>query len=268
MHLPSERILAGVHAGHDIVTVCFAPGSHPTEAGPLLTTDRPGPLTRPTVISPLICVSVQECAKDPSPPQCGGQFDRRPRKRDGLGRGAGAVWGNWMKSRFVFVIASVALAGCVTTYREVAETAPSSTLTFGKGYLVGAGLARSSLQEYWIVEDQTCRNPHRAAWFTFANDATQSRRVSAGQQVSIVARTKFYQGSGGTTGGQAGATVTISECRSLVQFTPERGHVYSLVHKTDPGGNCALVVANTESNLPPRDLIVVEPAPCGEDAIP
>lgn len=169
-----------------------------------------------------------------------------------------------------FLIASAVglIAGCVPTYREVANSTPSSTLTFEKGYTVGTGLGRSALQEYWIVEDEACQNPQRAAWFTWANDPAETRRVLADRQVHIVARTKFYEGSGGTSSSQPGATVNISECRSLAQFTPELGRAYSVVHKATPRGSCDLVILNAGTNSPPRDLRVSDPAPCAEDAIP
>lgn len=173
-----------------------------------------------------------------------------------------------LKRAFLLAITGLALAGCITAYSQVAETAPSSTLTFEKGYTVGTGLARSSLQEYWIVGDQACANPQRAAWFTFANDPTESRRVSADRQLNIVARTKFYQGAGGTSTGQPGATVNTAECRSLAQFTPELGRGYTVVHKATPRDGCTLVVLNAETGLAPQDLIVREPLPCSDDVLP
>lgn len=175
-----------------------------------------------------------------------------------------------MKSLKVVLLAitSLALAGCITAYSQVAETAPSATLTFEKGYTTGTGLARSSMQEYWIVEDEACTDPQRAAWFTFANDPRESRRVSADRRVSIVARTKFYQGAGGTSTGQPGARVNILECRSLAQFTPELGLDYKVVQTASPENGCTLVVVNAETGVSPRDLIVREPLACRDGALP
>ncbi|HRI99662.1 MAG TPA: hypothetical protein PKV67_02725 [Hyphomonas sp.] len=173
-----------------------------------------------------------------------------------------------MQSFILAAVASLTLTGCISAYSEVAETAPSSTLAFLKGYTVGTGLARSSLQEYWIVEDQTCTNPQRAAWFTFANDPMELRRVPPDRRVSIAARTRFYEGAGGTSSGQPGARVNIAECRSLAQFTPELGSAYTVVQTASPTDGCTFTVVNAETGVSPPDLIIREPLACSDKALP
>ncbi|HCK83958.1 MAG TPA: hypothetical protein DHW63_05410 [Hyphomonadaceae bacterium] len=141
------------------------------------------------------------------------------------------------------------------------ESEPHALLRFGKGYATGAGLARSTQQEFQLVADRNCTEPRRAASFTWTTDNDTDVRVAIGAPLQLVAVTNFYHSYPGTPSGP-GVTLETRQCSAFAEFTPEAGHTYAIVHRATPNAGCSLGIVDDSTGAAPADLTVAVPATC------
>ena len=143
------------------------------------------------------------------------------------------------------ILATIALAGCVTAYAEPPASAPSASMTFTRHSSVPRWGNTQTLQ---TVSDEHCTARNQVTSFVpLGSQDPHTFRVEAG------ARRYFHLESIATQGGPLGFQDTT--CANVVSYVPEAGHAYTLAHARRPRA-CAVEIIDMATGAAPPTLVV------------
>lgn len=150
------------------------------------------------------------------------------------------------------MVATIVGVFCVLSAASDAKEAagPVATVDFEKGYDVGAGYGRASLQSYNLVDTEKCWKMKQIGFVTALASSRKAKRIPAGQRVQIHAHTSHDSRS------MAGS------CDNRIAFTPESGAHYSIKQVTAIGRYCRMEVNDASTGKAPADLEHINPASC------
>lgn len=149
------------------------------------------------------------------------------------------------------IAAIIGAAGVLGVSSDAKEAAgPVATVDFEKGYDIGAGYGRASLQQYNLVDAEKCWKMKQLGFVTALASSRKAKRIPAGQRVQIHAHTSHDSRS------MAGS------CDNRIAFTPQAGAHYSIKQVTAIGRYCRMEVIDARTGKAPADLEQINPASC------